>query len=110
MTKKQKKTIKEEIERYFKDAVIHNEDCHIFVGEEGYCDCEWMERKVSEIVLEVVEEILQRFIEETKIEEKKLITGYIDLDATIENRERMGYNQAIQNIKQKQQQWLEENL
>jgi len=65
---KQKKKIKKEIKRYFKNAVIHNENCYIFSGEWGYCDCEWGEQEVSEIVLEIVKDILQRFIEETKIE------------------------------------------
>jgi len=115
MTKRAKKTIEEEIEEVI-DALIkdvHYE--HTYPAHTAYYQLDF--DKLRNALKEFSQKLLQRFIEETKLKkriyEKEIEEFKID-NSTIEGEffERFldGYNQALQNINQKQQQWLKENL
>ena len=91
MTKDQKKTIKEKIMNYlYLDQPTDKE-----------------REETAEIILDIFRQALQRFIEETN-------KGYLieagDETGKASHEYLEGYNQALKELNQKQQQWLKENL
>jgi len=85
---KRKKTIKEELKR---------EISALYKGKK--------EISMYYFVISFIKEALQRFIEETRIEKDNVEVGN-----EFEQVYQDGYNQALKDIEQKQQQWLKENL
>ncbi|MCD6371697.1 MAG: hypothetical protein J7L39_03195 [Candidatus Aenigmarchaeota archaeon] len=97
MLKKQNKIIKEEIENW-----IRNESFKIVLSDSRTV------KKATTQIQEIVEKVLQRFIEETRIEK---ITAQNDrLGLKSKNNYKDGFNEALDEIKEKQQRWLRENL
>ena len=100
MTKKQKKTIKEEIEEVI-DALIkdvHYE--HTYPAHTAYYQLDF--DKFRNALKEFSRRLLQRFIEETNPKKKSLNSSnfrWVDY-----------YNEFVEELNQKQQQWLKENL
>jgi len=94
MTKKQKKTIKEEIEEVVKKELpeIHGRR---------------LPQKLAKKVEPLIRQTLQRFIEETNKEINPQIPDWL---GGTDDEWRDGFFEAIKEIYQKQQQWLKKNL
>jgi len=120
--KKEKKTIKEEIEKEFDAKFIEKHWLNIrpswkFVPEDKLGEVN--PANVKKFMFEKISYILQRFIEETKIplktrprEEINPVTETTKSGVRGEYlyAEMSGYNQALKEINQKQVKWLKENL
>ena len=103
MTKKQKKTIKEEIEEVI-DALIkdvHYE--HTYPAHAAYYQLDF--DKMRNALKGFSRKLLQRFIEETIGKEYK---ENWDTDELSDNE--ISVKVFFENVKEKQQQWLKENL
>jgi len=112
MIKKQKKTIKEEIRENINEDFYESKNGGLVWREDNKffdaCDLE-------DYIWDICRQILQRFIEETGVERTSIVRlPENNPENKIANRlnENMvfGYNQALQDINQRQQQWLRENL
>jgi len=111
--KKQKKTIKEEIEkefdkRFFGDKWgLPTKESFFKLAGDGISD--WNEYdgdKIKSFIFRILRQTLQRFIEETKIPRQGINLHWEDgLINKIQ-----GYNEAIEEIHQIQAKWLKENL
>jgi len=67
--------------------------------------------ETAEIILDIFRRILQRFIEETRVEKKKDKIDFTDNYIRFWKQGfQSGYNQALQDIIEKQAKWLKENL
>ena len=112
---KKEKEIKEEIEK----AINHSWDGTLYALNKN--TLEYID--VTDIIFEdLLSKTLQRFTEETKIEEiKPIIEIMVDEDEEVKNEKfnietqlnrsfKKGYNQALKDIYQTQAKWLKENL
>jgi len=100
MTKKQKKTIKEEIKKELLKVMPVSLDEFI---KKSYQERRW---EVYWVVVILIQKILHCFIKQTKIEEREESEDASDYRVGL----RDGYNQALKDINQTQAKWLEENL
>jgi len=102
MTKKQKKTIEKEIIEILEDFYSGYTPNS---GRRGMYN--WRDK-----ILDVLHQTLQRFIKETKIEKWHYPTDHRSGEDCIcpECNKITGYNEALKDINQNQQQWLKENL
>ena len=115
MTKKQNKTIKKEFEKMISNHLYTMADYSISSRKIDNEILATTGEEIKEEIWQFLHQTLQRFIEETKLKNprtdlKKGDILYvpdlkIDIDAYIK-----GYNQALQDINQKQQKWIKENL
>jgi len=109
MTKKEKKTIKKELNKLITEWIS---DYDIKKWKEYENETHF---KFLDIMEDFIKRTLQRFIEETQTPSLEILSAPSDLiDISywqeVNNAYLDGYNQALKDIQEKQQQWLKENL
>ena len=106
--KSQEKTIKEEFEEMISNHLYMMADYSISSKKIDNEILATNGEKIKEEIWQFLRQILQRFIEETKVEGKKIKD--VSWEEMLSEEYWHGFKDALEGVKRKQRQWLEENL